>query len=101
MKRILVIILAMFSFVSCIELETCDTYAYFIEWESWKTGLHSDVFRGGINSKPKQLVINRGSTIEYRLMLDSRVIDSFTTIYPNHVKNNEQAFYIKHFYRVH
>jgi FlaA1/EpsC-like NDP-sugar epimerase len=61
----------------------------------------SELCRQVASHKPKQLVINRGSTIEYRLMLDTRVIDSFTTIYPNHVKNNEQAFYIKHFYRVH
>lgn len=88
------------SLISCQKESLDNGYRYFIEWDSWKTGLHSNIVYGNENAVPRQVVIEKGDINEYRLLIDSKVIDSFTTQYPNHVKNGQTPFYIKNFYRV-
>ena len=103
MKRNLyIILLFLISMISCQKEEpvTVTSYRYFIEWDSWKTGLHSCVIIGGENTTPRTKIVENGKTNEYYLLLDSRILDSFTTTYPNHVKNGQYPFYIKQFYKI-
>lgn len=96
------IMLCCLLFLSCCQNKenTTTTYRYFIEWDSWKTGLHSCIVLGTENTEPRTKIVENGKTNEYYLLLDSRTLDSFTTTYPNHVKNGQYPFYIKQFYKI-
>ena len=97
-SKLLIIVFCLISLLSCQKDNV--EYRYYIEWDSWKTGLHSCVLYGSKDAIPTQVLINDGPINEYRLLFDGNIIDSFTTRYPNHVRHGEAPFYIKNFYKV-
>lgn len=105
MKKIYALLLLVLFFTSCEKVEEIPSYThrYFIEWEDYYGSHNSRIIGAVKNSIPRIEVVEKNSlTLEYRLMVDSRILDTFTTIYPNHLKfeYGEKPFYIISFYAV-